>query len=246
MSTSAEQGGAVPATEAKIIFVTNQKGGSGKTMTAMNLGAGLHRFGARVMVVDIDPQNTIVSWFNNGDDVPFPYSNLAAATEKAPREIEKLMAAYDFIIIDGRPQVDTKVTQMLMISDLVVIPLRPNTMDFAATKVLVDQIRLVQEEGNPDLKFSYLLNQVADERRMLFSLCLEEITKHEYPVFSTHVRMRECYPQAYAIGSTAYAAHRAFRPAALEVSALTAEVVQLLGCDDRFREPKKSKVSGGR
>jgi chromosome partitioning protein len=242
MSTTEEQGGAVQESLAKIVFVTNQKGGSGKSVTVMNLAAGLHQAGARVMVGDIDPQNTIVSWFNNGDDIPFPYTNLAAATDKAPREIEKLMSSYDFIIIDGRPQVDKKVSQMLIISDLVVIPLRPNTMDFAATKVLVDQIHLVQEEDNPDLKFAYLLNQVADERRMLFTLCHDEIKEKGYPLFETHIRMRECYPQAYAVGATAYAPHRAFRPAAAEVSALTEEVIEMLGVGDRFRAPKKNKA----
>ncbi|PNE59725.1 chromosome partitioning protein ParA [Paraburkholderia fungorum] len=242
MSTKAEKGGEDQGAGAKIIFVTNQKGGSGKSVTVMNLAAGLHQFGARVMVVDIDPQNTIVSWFNNGEDIPFPYSNLAAATDKAPREIEKLMSSYDFIIIDGRPQVDKKVSQMLIISDLIVIPLRPNTMDFGATKVLMDQIHLVQEEDNPDLKFAYLLNQVADERRMLFTLCHDEIKEKGYPLFKTYIRMRECYPQAYAVGATAYAPHRAFRPAASEVSALTEEVVEMLGVGDRFRSPKKTKA----
>lgn len=242
MNTKAEQGGATQDAAAKIIFVTNQKGGSGKTVTAMNLAAGLHKFGARVIAVDIDPQNMIVSWFNNGEDIPFPYSNLAAAVDNAPREIEKLMSSYDFIVIDGRPQIDKKVTQMLMISDLVVIPLRPNTMDFSATKVLVDQIRVVQEEENPELKFAYLLNQVADERRMLYTLCRDEIQEKGYPLFETNIRMRECYPQAYAVGATAYASHRAFRPAATEVSALTEEVVNMLGVGDRFRLSKKAKA----
>lgn len=245
MSTKEEKSGATQGVEAKIIFVTNQKGGSGKSVTVMNLAAGLHQVGARVMVVDIDPQNTIVSWFNNvqsGEDIPFPYSNLAAATDKAPGEIEKLVSSYDFIIIDGRPQVDKKVSQMLIISDLVVIPLRPNTMDFGATKVLVDQIQIVQEEDNPDLKFAYLLNQVADERRMLFTLCRDEIKKQKYPLFETHIRMRECYPQAYAAGATAYAPIRGFTPAAMEVSALTEEVINLLDVGDRFSAPKKAKA----
>ena len=47
------------STKATVIACVNQKGGTGKTTTCENLGAGLVMDGKKVLLVDFDPQASL-------------------------------------------------------------------------------------------------------------------------------------------------------------------------------------------
>jgi chromosome partitioning protein len=74
-----------------IIAVSNQKGGVGKTTSALNLAAALHEAGKRVLVVDLDPQGslTVASGILDVDSIrPSIGDVLIARAQGTPADIQ--------------------------------------------------------------------------------------------------------------------------------------------------------------
>ena len=74
----------------KIIAIVNQKGGVGKTTTAVNLTAGIGMLGKKVLIVDIDPQGNTTSGFGiNKRETVFSSYNLITGDKPAEMVIKK-------------------------------------------------------------------------------------------------------------------------------------------------------------
>jgi chromosome partitioning protein len=91
---------------ARIVTVTNQKGGAGKTTLVMQIGGTLGLRGNKVLIVDADPQGTATRWAaaaSDGSPFPAAMAGLSAAGEKVHREVKKYVDSYSSSSIVRRP-----------------------------------------------------------------------------------------------------------------------------------------------
>lgn len=85
----------------KIWSVANQKGGVGKTTTAVTLGGLLVEQGKRVLLVDLDPQGSMTSYFRlNPDGIEHSVYSLFEA-QASGRKVEFIDALLQPVAVDG-------------------------------------------------------------------------------------------------------------------------------------------------
>ncbi|OYV33512.1 MAG: cobyrinic acid a,c-diamide synthase, partial [Acidocella sp. 20-61-6] len=109
----------------KVIAVAQQKGGSGKTMLTAQLAVALAA-GCNVAVLDIDPQGSLTIWGKlraSAAKASVAVASHAVSGWRLASELEKLKAAYDIVLIDTPPVIDSDARRAIRAADIVIIPL---------------------------------------------------------------------------------------------------------------------------
>jgi chromosome partitioning protein len=206
----------------KVIAVAQQKGGSGKTMLTAQLAVALAA-GCKVAVLDIDPQSSLTIWGKlrtSAAKAAVPIASHTVSGWRLGSELEKLKAAYDIVLIDTPPVIDSDARRAIRAADLVIIPLNPSPPDLWAAE---GTLKLAAEEKR---KVALVFNRAPAASRLRKRL-EAEIAARGLKLFSNALANRAGYANAFADG-LGVSEISATTPASLELCALAEEVINFL------------------
>ncbi len=202
---------------AQVFCIANQKGGVGKTTTAINLAAALAALKKRVLLIDLDPQGnaTMGSGIEKnkvgvnlyqvligdatiaearirseagGYDVLPANRELSGAEidlvqmdereQQLKQAISKVQEDYDFILVDCPPALSLLTLNGLASAHGVIIPMQCEYFALEGLSDLVNTIKRVHQNINPDLQLIGLLRVMFDTRVTLQQQVSAQIETH--------------------------------------------------------------------
>ncbi len=205
------------ASSAHVFCVTNQKGGVGKTTTAINLAAALSALGKSVLLIDLDPQgnatmgsgidknSSAANLYNvllgestveqacvksesGGYDVLPANRELSGAEidliqmdqreQQLKNALQPVLGKYDFILIDCPPTLSLLTLNGLACANGVIVPMQCEYFALEGLSDLVNTIRRVHQNINPDLQLVGLLRVMFDTRVTLQQQVSAQIESH--------------------------------------------------------------------
>ncbi len=198
----------------KVIAVCNQKGGTGKTTSAINIAAYLAAAGKNILLVDLDPQANATSGIGvdkhtiqkstyhilleelpvqeaiqktaitNLWIVPASLDLTGAEVElvsalareyRLKKALEQEKEGHDYIIIDSPPSLGLLTINALCAADSVLIPVQCEYYALEGVTQLVNTIKLVKNNLNPQLSLEGVLLTMADFRTNLTKEVVTEV-----------------------------------------------------------------------
>ena len=130
----------------KIYAVMSQKGGAGKTTLTINLAVQSKLQGKSSLIIDIDPQASVTKWGDIRGAAIEPIVTASFAT-RLKHVIEVAQNNnIDEIFIDTPPHAQRDAQIASQLSDIIIIPCRPNLFDLQA---IDDTIGLAKIANKP-------------------------------------------------------------------------------------------------
>ncbi|MFN3701014.1 MAG: ParA family partition ATPase [Alphaproteobacteria bacterium] len=203
----------------RIITISQQKGGAGKTTLAAQLAVGFLEAGQSVATIDIDPQGSLSLWYaarmaSLGAKNKLIHSQVQGWRLK--KEAERMAEDYDIVIIDSPPHTETEATIAIREADLVLIPMQASPMDLWASR---PTIKTAQDE---DTQALIVLNRI-DTRTKLNAAIADKLVELDTKVAKASLGNRVAYAASMMEGKGVTETEKS-SAAAAEINALLKEL----------------------
>lgn len=176
----------------KNILIANSKGGSGKTTLATNLAGYFAMLGRRVMLSDLDRQQSSAQWIQRRPP-EMPLIHSYDSRNKTP------VIEPEWIITDSPAGFrDEKLSDAIKRADCVIVPIQPSAFDIGATSDFLD--RLAEEKAiRKNKTFVALVGMRVNSRTHAAAGLAEFMEQTGFPVL-TYLRNAQVYATAAELG----------------------------------------------
>lgn len=228
---------------AKIISIVNQKGGVGKTTTAINLAAAMAIYEKKTLLIDFDPQGNASSGIGAENKKPNIYEaiignakigeiirdveevenlfvipsniDLSGAEIELVREysrehklkeiISPIVSEYEYVIIDCPPSLGLLTVNALTASTDVIIPIQCEYFALEGVSQLINTIRLIKKNLNPNLNILGIVLTLYDRRLNLSLQVAKEVRRYfQEKVFETIISRSVKLSEAPSFGKSIF------------------------------------------
>ena len=186
-----------------IISFANPKGGAGKTTSALLLATEFAAKGAKVAIIDADPEKWISGWANlpgKPDNITI-YSDVTE--DSIVDQMEEAAAQAQFVIVDLEGTASLMVANAIGMSDLVLIPTQGASMDAKGAAKTIRLIRNQARMARRDIPHLVLLTRTsaAIASRALKNV-RDQLDKGGIGVLTTSIVERAAYRDIFDYGGT--------------------------------------------
>lgn len=181
-----------------IVTVGHEKGGCGKTTTATNMAVWLARRGADVLLLDADRQRSASFWAAVRASTPgLPTVRCVQAMGNISSTVRDLAQRYEHVVIDCGGLDSVELRSGLLVSQRLLVPLRPSQFDLWSLAHLAEIVAAAQAL-NPSLGADVVLSLVPTNARVREGdEARTEVAKHEnLRLLAQQVSDRKAYRDA--------------------------------------------------
>ncbi len=141
----------------KTILVANQKGGCGKTLTAITLASALSVKGYKVALADADNQKSALQWLKQRPTTATPIQTLDWRSSKSIGDVSQNI---EYLIIDAPGALtDEHAEQLVAEAHAIITPLQPSFFDIDSTRRFLKHLQDIKRIRKGKVQLLLLANR---------------------------------------------------------------------------------------